>query len=150
MVKAAVVPDVLIESHSAVMGLVFYTGTSFPARYRGGAFAALRGSSGRAKRTGYKVVYLPFSGARATGAYEDFVTGWMLGEDTADVWGRPVGLCVLADGSMLVTDDGAADLAGVTAVSACTAGEADAVDGRAGLSRPRVHDALALRAARSR
>jgi glucose/arabinose dehydrogenase len=107
LVKTAVVPDVLIQSHSAVMGLVFYSGASFPARYRGGAFAALRGSSGRSKRTGYKVIYLPFEGAKATGAYEDFVTGWMLGEDTPDVWGRPVGLAVLRDGSMLVTDDGA-------------------------------------------
>jgi glucose/arabinose dehydrogenase len=106
-VKTAVVPDVLIQSHSAVMGLVFYSGAAFPARYRGGAFAALRGSSGRSKRTGYKVIYLPFEGAKATGAYEDFVTGWMLGEDTPDVWGRPVGLAVLRDGSMLVTDDGA-------------------------------------------
>jgi len=110
VVKTAVVPDVLIQAHSAVMGLVFYTGTSFPAKYRGGAFVALRGSSGRSKRTGYKVVYLPFDGAKATGGYEDFVTGWMLGEDSADVWGRPVGLCVLRDGSLLVTDDGASKI----------------------------------------
>lgn len=108
LVKTAIVPDVLIQSHSAVMGLAFYTGTSFPAKYRGGAFVALRGSSGRSRRTGYKVVYLPFAGGKASGGYEDFVVGWMLGEDSAEVWGRPVGLCVLKDGSMLVTDDGAA------------------------------------------
>lgn len=105
LVKAAVMPEVLIQAHSAIMGMVFYDGKVFPAKYRGGAFAALRGSSNRGKRTGYKVIYLPFSKGQATGGYEDFVTGWMLGEDKPEVWGRPVGLAVRKDGSMLVTDD---------------------------------------------
>ena len=60
LVKTAVMPDVLVQAHSAIMGMVFYNGSVFPAKYRGGAFAALRGSSGRGKRTGYKVIYLPF------------------------------------------------------------------------------------------
>jgi glucose/arabinose dehydrogenase len=106
LVKTAIMPDVLIQPHSAIMGMVFYNGNVFPARYRGGAFAALRGSSGRSKRTGYKIIYLPFAkGGQPTGGYEDFVTGWMLGEDKPEVWGRPVGLAVRKDGSMLVTED---------------------------------------------
>ena len=105
LVKTAVMPDVLVQPHSAIMGMVFYNGSVFPAKYRGGAFAALRGSSGRSKRTGYKIIYLPFAKGQATGSYEDFVTGWMLGEDKPEVWGRPVGLAVLKDGSMLVTED---------------------------------------------
>lgn len=105
LVKTAAMPEVLVQSHSAIMGMVFYNGSAFPAKYRGGAFAALRGSSGRSTRTGYKVIYLPFAKGQATGGYEDFVTGWMLGEDKPEVWGRPVGLAVLKDGSMLVTED---------------------------------------------
>ena len=89
------------------MALVFYDGKAFPAKYRGGAFAALRGSSNRTKRTGYKVVFLPFAKGAASGGYEDFLGGWMLGEDRPEVWGRPVGLAVLRDGSLLVTDDAA-------------------------------------------
>ncbi len=107
LVKASVVPDVLIQAHSAIMGLAFYNATQFPEKYRGGAFAALRGSSNRSRRTGYKVVFLPFVKGNATGDYEDFAIGWMLGEDRPEVWGRPVGVTVLKDGSLLVTDDGA-------------------------------------------
>jgi glucose/arabinose dehydrogenase len=105
LVKTAVMPEVLVQPHSAIMGMVFYNGSAFPAKYRGGAFAALRGSSGRSKRTGYKIIYLPFAKGQATGGYEDFVTGWMLGEDKPEVWGRPVGVAVRKDGSMLVTED---------------------------------------------
>jgi glucose/arabinose dehydrogenase len=105
LVKTAVMPDVLVQPHSAIMGMVFYNRGAFPEKYRGGAFAALRGSSGRSKRTGYKIIYLPFVKGQATGSYEDFVTGWMLGEDKPEVWGRPVGLAVLKDGSMLITED---------------------------------------------
>lgn len=105
LVAKSATPEVLLQPHSAVMGLTFYTGKQFPAKYRTGAFAAFRGSSHGAKRTGYKVVFLPFADGKATGGYEDFVAGWMLGEDRAEVWGRPVGLAVLQDGSLLVTDD---------------------------------------------
>jgi glucose/arabinose dehydrogenase len=107
LVKKAVVPDVLIQAHSAVLGLVFYEGKMFPGEYRGDAFVALHGSWNRSKRTGYKIVRVKFKNGKPVGGYDDFVTGWMLGEDKAEVWGRPVGLLVLKDGSMLVTDDGA-------------------------------------------
>ncbi len=85
LVKKSVTPEVLIQAHSAIMGLVFYDGRMFPEKYRGGAFAALRGSSNRSRRTGYKVIFLPFTDGRATGGYEDFVAGWMLGEDARSV-----------------------------------------------------------------
>jgi len=107
LVAAALVPDVLIQAHSAVLGLVFYNGKMFPKEYRGDAFIALHGSWNRSKRTGYKIIRVHFKNNRPVGGYEDFVTGWMLDEDRREIWGRPVGLLVLKDGSMLITDDGA-------------------------------------------
>jgi len=106
IVKAAVTPEVLLDTHSSVLGMEFYTHTAFPARYRHGAFAALRGSSGRTTRTGYKVVFVPFTNGQPTGGYEDFAVGWMLGEQQPEVWGRPVDVTFLADGSMLIVEDG--------------------------------------------
>ena len=107
MVRKTIVPDVLVQSHSAVLGLVFYEGQMFPAEYRGDAFVALHGSWNRSKRTGYKIIRIHFKDGKPAGGYDDFLTGWMLGEDSREVWGRPVGLLVLKDGSMLITDDGA-------------------------------------------
>ena len=106
LVKKAIVPDVLIQAHSAVLGMVFYEGKMFPADCQGDAFVALHGSWNRASRTGYKIVRIKFKNGTPVGGYDDFVTGWMLGEDKPEVWGRPVGLLVLKDGSMLITDDG--------------------------------------------
>jgi len=106
LVAATKVPDVLFESHSAPLGLAFYAGDQFPPEYRDGAFVALHGSWNRAAPTGYKVVYVPFRDGRPTGAYRNFATGfWIAGEDTAGVWGRPCGLAVMPDGSLLVSDD---------------------------------------------
>jgi glucose/arabinose dehydrogenase len=107
LVRKTIVPDVLIQAHSAVLGLVFYDGKMFPEEYRGDAFVALHGSWNRSKRTGYKIIRIRFKDGRAAGGYDDFLTGWMLGEDSTDVWGRPVGLLVLPDGSLLIVDDGA-------------------------------------------
>jgi len=107
LVRKTIVPDVLIQAHSAVLGLVFYEGKMFPAEYQGDAFVALHGSWNRAKRTGYKIIRIRFKNGRPAGGYDDFLTGWMLDEDRREVWGRPVGLLVLQDGSMLITDDGA-------------------------------------------
>jgi glucose/arabinose dehydrogenase len=102
----AVVPEVLVQAHSSILGMTFYNHTAFPTKYRGGAFAALRGSSSRSIRTGYKVIFLPFKDGEPTGGYEDFVAGWMLGEDRPEVWGRPVDVTVLQDGSLLIVEDG--------------------------------------------
>jgi len=103
----ALVPDVLFQAHSAVLGLAFYTGTMFPQDHRGDAFVAMHGSWNRSKRTGYKVVRIHFQNNRPVGGYDDFIAGWMLSEDQSEVWGRPCGLLVLKDGSMLIADDGA-------------------------------------------
>lgn len=107
LVRKTIIPEVLIQAHSAVLGLVFYTGKMFPQEYQGDAFVAMHGSWNRARRTGYKIGRIHFSGDKPAGGYDDFVTGWALGEDQRQVWGRPVGLLLLTDGSMLVTDDGA-------------------------------------------
>ena len=108
LVKKTVVGDVLIQAHSAVLGMLFYQGTMFPEEYRGDAFVALHGSWNRDLRTGYKIIRIKFDKqGKPVGGYDDFLVGWMLGENRPEVWGRPVGLLVLADGSMLITDDGA-------------------------------------------
>jgi glucose/arabinose dehydrogenase len=99
-----IVPDVLIQSHSASLCMTFYTATQFPQEYRGDAFAAEHGSWNRAHRTGYKVIRVPMKEGKATGEYEDFMTGFVT--ESGDVWGRPVGVTVAADGSLLVSDDG--------------------------------------------
>ncbi len=98
------VPDVLLQSHSASLRMTFYEGKQFPKSFSGGAFAAEHGSWNRARRTGYKVIFVPVKNGKATGAYEDFLTGFVTPEGR--VWGRPVGVTVARDGSLLVTDDG--------------------------------------------
>jgi glucose/arabinose dehydrogenase len=103
-----IVPDVLIQAHSAPLGLTFYTArtgaAAFPADYRGDAFVALHGSWNRSKRTGYKLVRLKLKNGAPTGTYEDFLTGFVV--DDRSVWGRPVGVAVAHDGALLVSDDG--------------------------------------------
>ncbi|MBS1790336.1 MAG: sorbosone dehydrogenase family protein [Acidobacteria bacterium] len=106
LVKRAIVPDVLIEPHAAALGIVFYTARMFPAAYQGGAFVSLHGSWNRKNRTGYKVIYIPFKNGKPEGGYENFLTGWVPDEAGPEVWGRPVGLQVIQDGSLLVVDDG--------------------------------------------
>ncbi len=98
-----IVPDVLVQAHSASLNLCFYTGQQFPEVYRGDIFAAFHGSWNRSRRTGYKIVRVPFENGKATGAYEDFVTGFVT--PNGDVWGRPVGVTVAKDGSLLFSED---------------------------------------------
>jgi glucose/arabinose dehydrogenase len=106
MVTKALVPDLLFEPHSAPLGLVFYEGAQFPPDYRGDAFVALHGSWNSSVPTGYKIVRVPFENGRPVGYYENFLTGfWIAGRKTAQVWGRPVGLAVASDGSLLIADD---------------------------------------------
>ena len=105
----AVVPDLLFHAHSAPLGLVFYEDLQFPASYKGDAFVALHGSWNAGAPTGYKVVRVPFRDGRPTGSYENFVTGFWSGTDKpgspAHVWGRPAGLAIAKDGSLLIADD---------------------------------------------
>jgi hypothetical protein len=98
------VPDVLLQAHSASLGMTFYDGNNFPAEYRGDAFAAEHGSWNRSKRTGYKVIRIRLKDGTPTGEYEDFVTGFVV--DDKEVWGRPVGVAVAHDGALLISEDG--------------------------------------------
>jgi glucose/arabinose dehydrogenase len=99
-----IVPDVLLQPHNASLEMTFYEGSQFPKEYKGDIFAAEHGSWNKTVRTGYEVVRVPLKKGKAGGEYEDFLTGFV----TADgqVWGRPVGVAVAGDGSLMVTDDG--------------------------------------------
>jgi glucose/arabinose dehydrogenase len=100
-----ITPDLIIQPHSAPLGFAFYTGDQFPAEYQGDMFLALHGSWNRDPRTGYEVVRVPLhQQGKSTGEYEDFLTGFVT--DDGQVWGRPVGVAVAKDGSLLVSDDG--------------------------------------------
>ncbi len=105
-IKSTLYPDVLLGAHVAVLDILFYTGDNFPAKYRGGMFLAFHGSWNRADRVGYSVTFVPFENGKPKAGPEDFLTGFMLDPKKREVWGRPVGLLELPDGSLLVTDDG--------------------------------------------
>jgi glucose/arabinose dehydrogenase len=101
----AIVPDVLLQPHNASLQMIFYQGSQFPAEYQGDIFASEHGSWNRSVRAGYEVIRVPLhQQGRASGEYEDFLTGFVL--DNGNVWGRPVGITVAQDGSLLVSDDG--------------------------------------------
>jgi glucose/arabinose dehydrogenase len=106
LVKKTIVPDHVLGAHVAVVDWTFYTGKQFPAEYQGGAFLALHGSWNRAQRIGYSVAFIPMKNGKLAGPQRDFLSGWMMGPDKREVWGRPVAVHQLADGSLLVTDDG--------------------------------------------
>jgi len=100
-----IVPDVLLQPHNASLEFTFYQGQQFPAEYKGDIFASEHGSWNRAVRVGYEVIRVPLhQTGHASGEYEDFLTGFVLPD--GNVWGRPVGITVASDGSLLVSDDG--------------------------------------------
>jgi glucose/arabinose dehydrogenase len=99
-----ITPDVLLQPHNASLEMLFYDGTQFPAEYKGHIFAAEHGSWNRHSRTGYEVIRVPVSNGKADGSYQDFLTGFVTPD--GKVWGRPVGVAVASDGSLIVTDDG--------------------------------------------
>ena len=99
-----IVPDVLVQPHSASLGMTFYDGKMFPAEYTGDVFAAEHGSWNHAKGAGHEVIRIPIEKGKASGVYEDFLTGF---NTDANLWGKPVGVATAADGSLLVSDDGA-------------------------------------------
>lgn len=107
LVKKAIVPDVNLGSHTASLGLAFYNQKDFPSKYQGGMFIGQHGSWNRSSFSGYKVVFVPFANGKPSGKPEDFLTGFISDVKKAKVYGRPVGITVLKDGSLLVTDDSA-------------------------------------------
>jgi glucose/arabinose dehydrogenase len=106
LVAKTIAGDLLLPAHVAILDFTFYTGKQFPAEYRGGAFLAFHGSWNRSKRIGYSVAFVPFRNGKPSGDARDFLTGWMISPDSREVWGRPVAVLQLPDGSLLVSDDG--------------------------------------------
>ncbi len=104
LIKQAIVPDVSLGAHTASLGLKFYDGKAFPQHYINGAFIGMHGSWNSSKLVGYKVAFVPFSNNKP-GKPEDFLTGFIANESKKEVYGRPVGIAVMKDGSLLVADD---------------------------------------------
>ncbi|WP_294280931.1 sorbosone dehydrogenase family protein [uncultured Chryseobacterium sp.] len=105
LVTKTIVPNVPLGAHTASLGLAFYTGTQFPQKYKNGAFIGQHGSWNRSSLAGYQVAFVPFANGKASGSYEPFLTGFIADKEKGDVYGRPVGVLQLADGSLLVADD---------------------------------------------
>ena len=105
LVQKAIVPDVDLGPHTASLGLTFYNKNMFPAKYQNGAFIGQHGSWNRSQLSGYKVVFVPFKNGKPTGKPEDFLTGFIADASKSEVYGRPVGVTLLPDGSLLVADD---------------------------------------------
>ena len=106
LVSKTLTPDLPLGAHVAVLDFLFYTGKQFPPDYQGGAFIAQHGSWNRSKRVGYNLMFVPFKNGKPAGQPKEFLQGWMMAPDQREVWGRPVGLLQLPDGSLLVSDDG--------------------------------------------
>jgi glucose/arabinose dehydrogenase len=107
LVAKAIKPDFALGSHVAPLGLAFYQGKSFSERYHGGAFIGMHGSWNRSDLVGYKVVFVPFQNGKPSGVIEDFLTGFIANPKISQVYGRPVGVAIWTDGSLLVADDAA-------------------------------------------
>ena len=105
LVAKAIVPDVPVGSHTASLGLAFYTGNKFPEKYSNGAFIGQHGSWNRSELSGYKVAFVPFKDGKPSGPLQDFLTGFVANVEKGEVYGRPVGVAVAADGALLVADD---------------------------------------------
>jgi glucose/arabinose dehydrogenase len=107
-----IVPDVLLQPHNASLEMTFYEGKQFPKAYWGDIFAGEHGSWNRSNRAGYEVIRVPLVNGHPSGVHEDFVTGFVTQD--GQVWGRPVGVAVAPDGSLMVTDDGSKSIWRVT------------------------------------
>jgi len=105
LVARAIAPDYAMGSHTASLGLAFYDGAAFPERYRGGAFVGQRGSWNRSSFSGYQVAFVPFRDGLPSGPAEAFLTGFIADAERGEAYGRPVGVALLPDGSLLVADD---------------------------------------------
>ena len=118
LVAKAIKPDYAVGSHVAALGLAFYRGKSFPQRYHGGAFIGMHGSWNRSKMVGFNVAFVRFENGKPAGPLEDILTGFIANEKSFESYGRPVGVTVAADGSLLIADDGGGKVWRVSAKSA--------------------------------
>jgi glucose/arabinose dehydrogenase len=105
LVAKTITPEVAIGAHTSSLGLAFYTKKSFPKKYQGGAFIGQHGSWNRSAFAGYRVAFVPFENGKPSGKLETFLTGFIADESKNEVYGKPVGILVMADGSLLVADD---------------------------------------------
>jgi len=105
LLEKTLVPDVSMGAHSSCLGLAFYTKSQFPKKYVGGAFIGEHGSWNRSQFSGYKVAFVAFKNGQPSGPAEDFLTGFIANESSNEVYGRPVGIFVMPNGSLLVADD---------------------------------------------
>lgn len=105
LVSKTIIPDVPLGSHTASLGLTFYKGKQFPEKYKNGAFIGQHGSWNRSSLVGYQVAFVPFQNGKASGSYEPFLSGFIANKEKGDVYGRPVGILEMSDGSLLVADD---------------------------------------------
>jgi glucose/arabinose dehydrogenase len=108
LVARAIIPDVLLGPHVAPIQFAFYTGTQFPESYRGGAFVAEHGSWNRSTRSGYQIAFVAFKDGKPSADPVPFMNGLVPDPTKPGVYGRPAGLAVAPDGSLLISDDGAA------------------------------------------
>lgn len=106
LVKKTIVPDHLLGAHVAVIDFAFVDNPKFPPEFREGVFLGFHGSWNRSQRVGYSVAFIPMKNGKISGPQREFLTGWMLAPDKREVWGRPVAVLALPDGSLLVSDDG--------------------------------------------
>jgi glucose/arabinose dehydrogenase len=121
LVAKAIIPDVLLGAHRAPLQFAFYTGKQFPEKYAGGVFLCEHGSWNRSQRAGYQVVFIPFKNGKPSGDPEPFLTGLVPDPTKGNVNGRPVGVTVAPDGSLLVSDDGAQVVYRISAVKGAAA-----------------------------
>jgi len=105
LVAKTIVPDIPLGSHTASLGLTFYRAKQFPAKYHNGMFIGQHGSWNRSELSGYKVVFVPFNNGKPSAPAEDFLTGFIADANKSEVYGRPVCVAVMPDGSLLVSDD---------------------------------------------
>jgi glucose/arabinose dehydrogenase len=103
LVAKAIVPDYALGPHTASLGLAWSQGTSLPARFASGMFVGQHGSWNRKPHSGYKVIFVPFSGGQPSGDPVDVLTGFLSDDGQAN--GRPVGVALDAKGALLVADD---------------------------------------------
>jgi glucose/arabinose dehydrogenase len=106
LVSKTITPDVLLPAHASMLDFAFYTGKQFPKQYQGGAFLAWHGSGNRAELQGYEIAFVPFAKGKPSGPPQPFLTGWKDSPQSHEVWGRPVAVLEMPDGSLLVSDDG--------------------------------------------